>query len=161
MTKTEISPDLIEKIIYNPMSVLPKIPMTKSITEIMIRMLLCPQKTGLIPDNEKPFLYRLIESRIKASFTFSVNDERFILLLCAVSKTPGSAILYLWYLQGWCKINGIKVLDLDIACEEIFGLGFFKEEELQMLWESQKGYKLDMPIDNLVDVAEAGKSLQF
>ena len=124
------------------------------------------KKTGVIPEKEKPPLFKMIEKRIDAYHTFTITDQRLLLILTAVATTPGKAVLYLWYIQYWCYRNNVRELDLETFSQSVFPHGFPSDESLQEIWEGQKVNKPDTDgtgarIVNLVDYANAGLSMQF
>ncbi len=128
---------------------------------ILIQLMLAG-KNFTIPQKEKPFLFQVIEKRITACQTFSTSDFRLILFLATISETPGSAILYLWYIQYWCFSNSVKEIDLDIFCSKIFPNGFLSKTKLQQIWDVQK--VVNHPIgtsDNLVDYNSCANSIHF
>lgn len=116
-----------------------------------------------IPDKEKPFLFQIIEKRLQHCFTIKIEDHRLILFLCVLAESPGSAIMYLWYLQYWCFINEVKELNLELFCEKIFPMGFFTKSDLSKIWDLQKVSitRDEHGSDNLVDYASAGMSIQY
>jgi len=136
-------------------------PADNELMETLMRVYLAK---GLnIPDKEKPFLFQVIEKRLQYCFTIKIEDQRLILFLCALAESPGSAIMYLWYLQYWCFVNEVKELNLELFCEKIFPMGFFSKIDLSKIWDSQKVLRdrNDNGSDNLVDYASAGMSIQF
>lgn len=154
--------DAIEKHITEVMSKLETEQCDKGTTMLILDMLAQRGSINLV-DDEKPFLFKLIEKRM-VHFTFEITDVRLILLLSFISKSAGVAVLYLWYLQYWCKKNNSRNINLDKLCIEVFPMGFFKEDDLKQVWLSQK---VQVPkgnlilSDNLVDYPEAGHSIQF
>ena len=105
---------------------------------------------------EKPFLYKLIEKRIRYCFTFSILDERLLLFLTAVAQTPGKAIMYLTYMQYWAKRHKQFVITFDDFCMKIFPHGFPNDEDLHDVWVKQK-----IKNGNLLDFQSAMVSIQF
>ena len=158
---SSLNKESIEKIICSQITQAVKNPMSKFEQEILVSLLLA-NKNFKIPQKEKPFLFQLIEKRINACHTFSTDDERVILFLVSVCQSPGSAILYLWFIQFWCHFNRIKVIDLDIFCGKIFPNGFPSTECVNAIWDSQKLINVPkMGSDNLVDYNYCGDSIHF
>lgn len=166
--KTQIE-NSVEEIFCKPFDKLKSHEMSEEDTELLI-MLLMKEKINPtntpIAEKDKPFLYQVIEKRIDACFTFEITDARLILFLCAIAKSPGTAIMYLAYLQYWCKKNDVKEIDLE-KFAEIFPNGFPCEEDLQKIWDEQKvsrrtpeGVRIPGS-DNLLDYQTAYKSIQF
>ena len=143
-------------------------PMDEKDSEFLIKLLLskkvtledCPLK-----QEEKPFLYQVIEKRVQHCFTYKITDSRLIMFLAIITKSVGTTVMYMAYLQYWCKNNNVKELDLDIFCNDIFPMGFPIEDDLKKLWYSQKVSKDKMALggcsDNLLDYQTAYKSIQF
>ncbi len=157
------NPKAIEENICLKIKQSPHLEMDNETTEILMRLINAKNKNFEIPENEKPFLYAVIEKRIKHCFQFIINDNRLILMLTQISKSPGAAIMILWYLQWWCANHDCKELDLEIFCEKIFPMGFPSQNALHSIWDSQK-VKTSIEnrgSDNLVDYASAGQSLLF
>ncbi len=154
-------PTIIEREICKKMHSLRRESMDEEMTETLMRIYLAK---GLnIPDKEKPFLFQVIEKRLKYCFTIKIEDQRLILFLCALAESPGSAIMYLWYLQYWCFINDVKQLNLELFCEKIFPMGFFSRDDLSKIWDFQKvsSTREENGSDNLVNYSSAGMSIQY
>ena len=113
-----------------------RFPMNEETTKYLIQLIMCKDKFE-IPEKEKPFLVKLIDGRIKASFNYEINDMRLQLFLAIISQKPGTAVMYLTYLQYWCKKRNCKEIDLEKFCE-IFPIGFPSETDLQKIWDEQK-----------------------
>lgn len=152
----------IEEIVCKEMSKLTVIPMDEGVGRLLMTLLLS-SKPLEIPEEEKPFLYSLIEKRVENCFTFKIKETKLILFLALVSESPGKAILYLWYLQYWCYNKNIRELDLNIFCQRIFPNGFFRDKDLKEIWDGQKVIRerAELGSDNLVDYNLAGKSIHF
>ena len=153
------NPTEIEKNVSEKMAQLQTVPMNEEMSGLLISLMFM-KKDFEMPEDKKPFLYAVIEKRVEHCFTFKITDARLILLLAIVSVNPGTAVMYLWYLQYWCFKNNVKEIDLDVVCGRIFPMGFFKEKDLEEIWDEQK-VKSDGGSDNLVDYASAGTSIQF
>jgi len=154
------NPNAIETIICKAFESIKCVPMTEDIANILIN-LLCAPKINF--DDDKPFLVAVMEKRVEFNHTFKINDNKLYLFLAILTKSPGTAIMYLWYLQYWCFNNNVKELNIDIFCENIFPFGMPPTDELQKIWESQKVLKdrYNLGSDNLVDYVSAGGSIQF
>lgn len=153
-------PDAIEKYFCKPFDELKRHEMDVESFMMLSRLLLIP-KNATFSHDDKPFLIKVIEKRIPACFTFKTNDERLILFLAYIAESPGSAVMYLTYIQYWCKQKNIKEMDLDIFCK-IFPEGFPSKEDLHILWEKTKiARDGSMGTGNLVDYQSAIKSIQF
>ncbi len=150
----------IEEIVCKPFEKAIRTPMSDDLTKLMIQLMFADEKFK-IPEAEKPFLFNVIEKRIEYCFSFNVVDHRLILALAVITESPGTAIMYLWYLQYWCKQNGVKEVDLDLFCERIFPFGFPIKSDMQKIWDSQKVSTEKNGCLNLVDIEGGGRSCQF
>jgi len=129
-------------------------------TEMLLKLLSSkPVPLDKVVSKDKHFLYQIIEKRVEHCFTFKINDARVILFLSIISKSAGTAIMYLTYLQYVCKKINIKELDFDKLIL-MFADGFPTEEALHIIWDKQK-VKRDSGSDNLLDYQTAMKSIQF
>lgn len=155
-------PSAIEVLVCEPLSKRNIRPLTKEESEILVTMILGGGIT--IPEKEKPFLVRVIQSRVKACFTYALKGDAVAVFLAMITMSPGAAVLMLWYLQWWCFHNNIREIDLNLLCERVFPMGVFSQEVLSEIWNAQK---IERPKDhsgapdNLVDYAAAGLSIQF
>ncbi len=150
----------VEKYFCKPFDKAQRVPISKENTEILMQLLMA--KGALkIPEKEKPFLVKVIEGRLKTSFSFSIRDSRLTLFIAIISQTPGTAIMYLTYLQYWCKKNETEEIDLEKFCE-IFPMGFLSKKDLEKIWDGQKVQSKDFSIsDNLLDYQSAMLSIHF
>ncbi len=149
----------VEKYFCEPFDKAQRVPMSKENTEILMRLLMT-KELGDVPENKKPFLVKVIEGRLKTSLSFSINDSRLILFIAIISQTPGTAIMYLTYLQYWCKRNQTKEIDLEKFCE-IFPMGFPDKKDLLKIWDGQKVLRGEGGSDNLLDYQSAMLSIHF
>lgn len=154
-------PDAVEKIFCQPFEKLKRYPVNGENMEILMKLLLYKNAFDDIPDNEKPFIYQLIEKRIKYCFTYKIEDPRLLIFLSLIAESPGKAVMYLAYLQYWCRKSGAQVLTLEIFCESIFPWGFPSDDDMHKLWDEQKVNRDSSGSDNLLDYATAYQSIQF
>jgi len=143
MLKPDITkePTAVELLFCKPFGQLAKHEMNKEDTEDLIRLMLAKPtslKDAPIKEEEKPFVYKLIEKRVEHTFTFRINDSRLVLFLAIICKSAGDAVMYLAYLQYWCKQNNVKELDLDTFGKRIFPFGFPNDEDMSALWRQVK-----------------------
>jgi hypothetical protein len=155
MIMENIAPDTIELLVCKKIEQAKCRPMSEDVTRILMKLLF-NKDAIVIPEKEKPFLYLLIEKRVKHCFTYTLSNS-LILFLAILSEKPGVAVMYLWYLQYQAKKNGITEFTLRNFCE-IFPWGFPDEEIMSEIWNGQK---FNAEHDNLVDHASAGQSLMF
>lgn len=119
--------DAVEQYFCKPFDVAKRYPLTEEDSTFLLGLLFKGSAFS-IPDEEKPFLVKVIEKRIEYSFSFKINDARLILFIAIITRTPGTAIMYLTYLQYWCKKNERKEIDLKLFCESIFPWGLPKRK---------------------------------
>ena len=138
--------------------------MDGEITDILISLVLMNQKSIFkdIPSNEVPHLCQIINKKISSQFTYTMSDDRVVLFIALLTENPGPAMMYLWYLQYYCKKKKINDIDLTIFARDIFPRGFPSKKDLEKLWDKQKidneneGFS-----DNLLDYRSAGQSIQI
>jgi hypothetical protein len=150
----------IEEVVYNFLKDCEPAPMSNDVSELFLKLAIAGNDFK-IPQNEKPFLYQLIEKRVKHSFTFKFTDDRAILTLVLWAESAGNAILYLWYIQGWCFKNNVREVDFETLGSKIFHMGIFSEKDLKSAWDNKKVKHTNMGSDNLVDYNLSGLSIQF
>lgn len=156
----------IKRLFCTPMDKLQRHSMSRELSEIMIALMF-GGKSNEFKDSDKPWLYQLIEKRLKMCFNYTL-DEKTILFLCVLTGSPGKAVMYLWYLQYWCYENfKTKHITFDMFCKDIFPMGFFSDEDLNKLWDKQKISTLNDKgervggSDNLLDYLTAGSCIMF
>ncbi len=157
ITKQE---NAVEKYFCEPFDKAQRVPMSKESTEFLM-WLLRSEKLRDFTEKKKPFIMKVIESRLKTWFSFSIRDSRLTLFIAIISKTPGTAIMYLTYLQYWCKKNETEEIDLNKFCREIFPMGFLSKEDLEKIWDGQKVLREKEGSDNLLDYQSAMLSIHF
>lgn len=157
------NPNAVEEIICKQLDRCQKQSMNEKDSELFVMLCLSrPIPLSEIKEEEKPFLCKLIEKRVKHCYTFTITDSRVILMIAQVSVSAGNAVLYIAYLQYLCKKNDIKELSFDMFCK-FFYEGFFSDSDLQKIWDGQKiGVNShSMASDNLIDYSGASLSIQF
>jgi hypothetical protein len=150
--------DSIEEFFAKKFDSLSKYPMDNETAEIFIKLNLSKNSSYVISENEKPFIYKVMERRLSAIHTYSV-DDRILLFLSYLCKSAGQAVMYCWYIQyksSQMHKNHFTFEDFSI----IFGSGFPSEDGLKKLWEMQKVNVEDVhDSDNLLDYPNAGVSI--
>lgn len=103
----------------------------------------CMNDNNPIPkEAEGLFIFQLIKKRAEC-LQMKMSDWA-VLFLGALVKSPGEAVMYLYYLKG-------KGFDLTFnGITTAFPMGFVKEEDLEILWDLQKGNSGE-GYDNLLD----------
>jgi len=150
----------IEEVIYDFLKYCEPVPMSDDATRAYLMIGMMPKDVKL-PDEEKPFIFKIIEKRLEHHFTFKITDQRATLAISVWARSAGTAILYLWYIQAWCFKNNVKEIDFETLGMQIFPLGIFSEKDLKSVWDNQKVQKKGMESDNLIDYGVAGLSIQF
>lgn len=150
----------IEEVIYDFLKDCDRVEMSDESTEMFLKIGMMPKDMKLQTEN-KPYIFQIIEKRIQYCFTFKVTDERVLLAITLWAESAGVAIIYLWYIQGWCFKNNVKEVDFDTLGIRIFPTGILSEKDLRLVWENQKVEKSGMESDNLIDYNISGSSIQF
>ena len=155
------NPNAIEEVFFNELEKCSKKPLYSFQSEMLIRLSVSNKKSMNMNEQDKPFIWKVIEKIIDAQFSFTIVDERSIAFLIVICESVGQAIMYLWYIQGICSKKKVKCVDLDFLCLEVFSWGVFNEKDMQRIWDGQKinrGAKM-LGSDNLLDYSSARKSL--
>ena len=150
-------PNSIEELFAKEFEKTNKQPMDDFTTEMLVKLSLSKSSPYKLPEEEKPFLYKLMEKRISVVHDFEL-DDRTLLFLCCICKSADVCVMYIWYLQYESKKRNMKQISFEDFCL-IFPVGFPSEEDLSLLWVKQKVYTKGLGSDNLLDYPQAGKSL--
>ena len=151
----------IEEVIYDFLKDCDRVEMSDESTEMFLKIGMMPKDMKLQTEN-KPYIFQIIEKRIQYCFTFKVTDERVLLAITLWAESAGVAIIYLWYIQGWCFKNNVQEVDFETFGLRIFPTGVFSDKDLQSVWENQKVKRDNMDdSDNLIDYNQASLSIQF
>lgn len=150
----------IEEVVYEFLKYCKLVQMSDDVARTFIMIAMMP-KNVKIKQEEKPFIFQIIEKRVEHCFTFKFTDERALLALSMWAESAGSAILYLWYIQSWCFKNKVEEIDFETLGMQIFPMGIFSKKDLQSAWDNQKVKSDAMQSDNLIDYSNAGLSIQF
>ena len=150
-------PNSIEELFAKKFEKLSKYPMDNETSEIFVKLILSKNSSYEIAEEEKPFIYKLLQKRILAVHDYQV-DDRILIFLSWICKSSGVGVMYCWYLQYESKKHNTKKISFELFAE-IFGSGFPSENALQKLWEEQKVNKVGLFSDNLLDYPKAGLSL--
>ena len=157
------NPNSVEEIFCKAMDKASREETTGEDSEILIGLVIQgkPVPTDTVEKKDKFFLYELIEKRVAGCFTFTITDSRVIVFLSVISRSAGTAVMYLTYLQYRCKKEGVTELSLDFLCRT-FPMGFVPDSELKEIWDNQKVKRKNMSSsDNLLDYQSAMKSIQY
>lgn len=150
-------PNSIEELFAKKFEELSKYPMDNNTSEIFVKLLLSRRNSEEIKENEKPNFYKLIENRISVVHDYQV-DDRVVLFLCWICRTPQICVMYCWYLQYESKKHNTEKISFELFAE-IFGSGFPSEEALNKMWMQQQVIIEGNNSDNLLDYPKAGLSL--
>lgn len=138
----------------------PRYPMNEEDAKTLMQLLMSKGKIEM-PEDKKPFLVKVIDARDKGCFTYKMDDIRVQLFIAMIAESPGTAVMYLTYIQYWCKKHFCKQVDLEIFCE-IFPMGFPSKDDLQKIWDGQRVRRSGASgSDNLLDYQSAMGSIQF
>ena len=164
------NPNAIETYVCKEMEKCEREPMNKDTCDVFLRLMISRMqnkdrlqsiKKFEIPEKEKPFIVKMLEGRLQM-YQFKINDFDLRFFIAIICVSPGNIVLYLWYLQYWCKKNNVKELDLELFSNKIFPMGFPSDKTLLRIWDGQKVKRKEtMASDNLVDYGTAGQSLMF
>jgi hypothetical protein len=146
-----------------------KYPMDESSSGLMISMLFSkdendPEVAAVIADVRKQSLaFKIMESRLKG-LGYDV-DGKMLSFLSTRLETPGEAVMYSYFIAFKAKQAGLKRIDFQFMCSNIFPFGFPKESELTEIWDAQKLRNLPelqemSGAENLLDDSNASKSLR-
>lgn len=155
----------IEQIVYNPLKDSKKVPMSFNTSEMFITLYLINENDpfAIFEEKDLPFISKIIKKRLQLH-TFKIENDITLLALTNFCDTPGIAILYLWYLQGYCKEHNLlnQTITFKMFTEEIFPDGQLDPSILNEIWDKQKVIKeSSLDSDNLVDYYECGKSILY
>jgi hypothetical protein len=150
-------PNSIEELFAKKFEQSTKYPMDNETSEIFVKLILSKNSQFEIPDNEKPFLYQLIEKRISVVHDYKV-DDRVLLFLSWICKSAGIGVMYCWYMQYEAKKRNVELISFEVFAE-IFGWGFPSDDGLHKIWDLQKVESKGLGSDNLLDYGKAGMSL--
>lgn len=156
ISKTE-QPDSIEELFAKEFDKFKNSPMDKDTSELFITLTLAKNIPIDIPEDEKPFLYKLMERRLEVLHNYKL-DFKTLLFLSFLCKNAGTCVMYIWFLQYEANKRNIDSIDFQ-TFTEIFAWGFPSENQLEKLWDSQKVNRKGLGSDNLLDYPQAGKSL--
>jgi len=158
--------DGIEKNLCQPMEKLNPQPMSKDLTEVFFKLMLAKDDALDLKEMRKEnWLFEAVEKRIEHCLTFTADNRSMFFVTC-VSGSIGKCIMYLYYMQYIAKKENIKHIDFNVFGEKFFPMGFFSDDDLKKMWDSQKvncyvDGKRKGGSDNLLDYGAAMKSLIF
>jgi len=164
MLKKEIiqQPDAVEKYFCEPFSKLQQHEMPEDTMLMYMNITL----SGKIEFSEvknfealkkSPMVFKMMEKALKYRFTFKITDYRLIIIIAYAAGSQGNAIMYLTYLQYWCKKHNKQELTFEDFGMKIFPMGFPSEKDLTALWDKCKVDNDSFGSDNLLDYQTALK----
>lgn len=119
-------------------------PMTKDLMKVFMQMAFSEGDDNFsIEDIKKEFLYQIIDKR--AEFIGLTLSEPAKIFLMFMTKSPGTAVMYLYALRQSFKKVGMNEIT------QLFPMGYLNEESLGEMWDKQKGYICDEKMDNCLD----------
>jgi len=147
--EAEIKENSIENVFCEKFSKLQQHPMDFVHTKLLASILINSLKNIKLEEEEKPFLFKLIEKRLSVLYDYNLTND-VILWLSYLSANPAIAVMYLTYLQYWSAKNNIDTIDIDQFCH-IFPDGYPSNDDLHKLWDEQKILDNKTFQDNLLD----------
>lgn len=162
--KFVIEKNSAEELFCKPFGELEKNPLDQNDMELMIHLLMIASgrfgKRLDIPEEEKPFLYKVMEKRMNVVFNFKIVDPEALMFMSYMSQTPAGVVMYLTYLQYWCKVNDKTEITFAEICEEIFPFGFPAYNDMVEIWDAVKvNSSINEGTDNLLDYPLAIQSI--
>lgn len=164
----DIKPDSIEKVVCEAMENILTVPMDEDTSKVMVMFMIDEDsRKKAMGIFEGIFQSAAIIKRMKAQFGREM-DPRAAVLIAIWAKSIGACVLYMYYCQYQCvKRNIIGEFTMEHLVE-FFPWGFFPDEGIHTVWESQKvydaveafkGLEINNGGDNLVDYHYAAGSL--
>lgn len=148
----------IEKYVYEPLKNSQFRQMSYEETKVMFKIAMA-EKTLVIPEEEIPFTWRLIEKRLNLH-NIVIKEHSVLLSLSIFLQSAGDAIMTLWYIQGKCNELKIKEVTFEVFTTQLFPFGFITQETFKKVWEGQKvTNQPKFASDNLVDYYVLGETL--
>lgn len=151
-------PNAIERVFCVPFSKLEHHKLDDDMMRSFISVYMIPEDAPEAFEIAETFIIKLGRARLNGCFTFEICDWRLWVLLAMITDgVAGQIVMYLTYLQWWCKENDQRILTLDDISRRIFPLGLPSKEDLHDLWNKQKV----KDYGNLLDHYTAAESIQF
>lgn len=96
-----------------------------------------------IKEVKSQFIYQIIDKR--ANYIGLTLSEPLKIMLMYLAPSPGSVIMYLYALrQNYTKATMIEF-------SKLFPSGILSEENMEIMWDKQKGYNCGEKADNCID----------
>lgn len=156
----EIQNDSVEVVVCQSMHTMRPVAMSEDSAKALLLFLMDDDSRNKMDQNiDKVWQAQAIIKRLEAQFNKKI-DSRVAFLIAAHAGSIGSCILYAYYIQYLCKLNGIDEFTLD-HFGDYFPNGMFSDEQMQEVWDAQKVERSgNLGSDNLVDYGAAAKSLE-
>lgn len=110
------------------------VPMSEEVAYLMMNLIL---GSDISKEGRQSFLFRLINKRVEVMHSYILEDKA-ALMISAVCKSPGEAVMYCNYLQWKSDERHLPVITINDICMNIFPFGFFSHESLEKAWTNQK-----------------------
>lgn len=155
-------PDAVEKYFCVPLSKFIPKQLTSEQAKLLIAISMCD--ADKIDEFEEDFanvywFYPAIAKRLRAYFGYTM-DVKAQMLLCTWCESIGDMVIYLTYLQYWCKKNNVKEIAHTLLCEKVFPHGIFDRTFMSHVWDGQKvSSTISGGSDNLIDYSSAMQSI--
>lgn len=164
----DIKSNSVEKIVCEAMGNLKSVPMDEDTTSVMLTFMMDPASEAKADEIiQKIWQAVAIKDRMKGQFNREM-DSRAAILITIWAKSIGSCLLYMYYAQWMCRKKGISGKFTMDHLVELFPMGFYADEDLHVVWDSQKvdnrkenfeGLDLTKGSDNLIDYALSSESI--
>lgn len=137
--------------------------MTKDESDILLRATIAEKEIEkddlydkMVASNDN--MVSMIHKRIKHCHTYTAGKS-VVIVLAYICNSPGIAVQYCNFIQYKCHQKKISHVDMTAFSRLLFPWGFFKDDDLQRMWELQKVMADDGRM-NMLDRNECMKSIQ-
>lgn len=167
----DIKPNSIEEIVCKALDAKKKQPMNEQQSIAMLTFLFGGDEGIKLADDileKQLWTANVLKKRLKAQFDRDL-DSRVAVLIGLGGYSVGGCVLFTYYLQWKANELGIRgEITIKDFAEQIFPFGMFSEEDLSLVWKSQKvdnrderfeDLEIKRGTDNLVDYGHAAQSL--
>lgn len=136
----QVTPNQAEETLLIPFSKLQKHDLSRQMAEDLIRIMCMNenQAQGAWNDMRKEMYQIAIIAQRLTILQVKIHFRVLILIASICNGNPGTSILYLYYCQYYAKQCGIKEVSLDTFCQNMFAMGFPKQQDMFDLWDKSK-----------------------
>lgn len=119
-------------------------PMSEKLSGVFINMLMSEGQNIDIPEIKGQSIYQMIDKRSEY-LGLEISEPAKIFLMFLSKGSPGNAVMYLSALGA----KNTKV-DMNVVAD-LFPMGFVPKNDLDKLWDAQKGHVNQQSGDNCLD----------